>query len=44
MNIQNHTVPDFLGRDTRGTVIPKVQAVLDDICRKESSTSTAASA
>ena len=34
MKIQNHTVPDFLGRDTRETVIPKVQAVLDDIYRK----------
>ena len=34
MLIQNHTVPDFLGRDTRETVIPKVQAILDNIYRK----------
>lgn len=34
MNIQNHTVPDFLGRDTGGTVIPKIQAILDNIKNK----------
>ena len=31
MDIRKHTVPDFQGRDTTETVIPKIQAILDDI-------------
>ena len=34
MNIQDYTVPDFLGRDTKETVIPKIQAILDNIKNK----------
>ena len=34
MNIQNHTVPDFLGRSTRETVVTKIQEVLDNIKHK----------
>ena len=34
MNIQDYTVPDFLGRDTKETVIPKIQALLDNIKNK----------
>ena len=31
MNIQNYTVPDFHGQDTRPIVIPKIQDILDNI-------------
>lgn len=34
MNIQNHTVPDYWGRSTHETVIPKIQEVLNNIKNK----------
>lgn len=34
MNIKNHTVPDYWGRSTHETVIPKIQEVLNNIKNK----------
>jgi len=34
MQIQNHTVPDFLGRSTRELVMQKIQDILDNIKNK----------
>lgn len=34
MDIREHTVPDFLGRDTRGIVLTKLQDILDNIKNK----------
>jgi len=34
MDIRNYTVPDFLGRDTRDTVVPNIQTILDNIKNK----------
>ena len=34
MDIRNHTVPDFFGRDTRDAVVPNIQTILDNIKNK----------
>ena len=34
VNMKNHAVPDFLGRDTRDMVIPKMQEILNNVRSK----------
>ena len=34
MDIRNYTVPDSLGRDTRECVVPRMQAILDNITKR----------
>lgn len=34
MDIRNHTVPDFLGRDTKDVILPKIQEILNNIKTK----------
>ena len=34
MDIRHHTVPDYWGRNTEDMIVPKIQAVLDNIKRK----------
>lgn len=34
MDIREHTVPDFLGRDMRDEVVPKIRTILDNIKNK----------